>query len=51
MAGEDVLKREADHVALSGIDRWWAGTRLIGHEVWRFDRERQRLVPPAKTSA
>jgi hypothetical protein len=51
MAGEDVLKGEDDHAALSGIDRWWAGTRLLGHNVWRFDRESQRLVPPAKSRA
>ena len=47
MAGEDVLAGEADHVALNGLDRWWAGTRLYGHAVWRFDREAGRLVPPA----
>ena len=45
-AGEAVLIGEADHVALSGLDRWWAGTRLRGRSVWRFDRDAARLVPP-----
>jgi Domain of unknown function (DUF1835) len=45
-AGEAVLAGEADHVVLSGIDRWWAGTRLLGHDVWRYDRDATRLVPP-----
>ncbi len=39
MAGEDVLAGEEDHVELSGLDRWWAGTRLSGRSVWRYDRE------------
>jgi hypothetical protein len=50
-AGEDVLAGADDHVTLSGIDRWWAGTRLAGRAVWRFDREAGRLVPPAISGA
>jgi hypothetical protein len=46
-AGEAVLAGDIDHVRLNGIDRWWAGTRLAGRSVWRFDREDDRLVPPA----
>ena len=46
-AGENVLAGLADHVALNGIDRWWAGTRLYGHAVWRFDADAGLLVPPA----
>ncbi len=46
MAGEDVLAGEDDHVALNGLDRWWAGTRLRGRAVWRFDRDAARLVSP-----
>ena len=45
-AGENVLAGLADHVALNGLDRWWAGTRLFGHAVWRFDAEAGLLVPP-----
>jgi hypothetical protein len=51
MAGEDVLAGEDDHVALSGIDRWWAGTRLQGRSVWRYDRATQRLVAPGGSGA
>ncbi len=50
MAGEDVLAGEDDHVALSGLDRWWAGTRLLGHSVWRFDRDAGVLVPPGQSA-
>jgi hypothetical protein len=46
MAGEDVLAGEEDHVAMSGLDRWWAGTRLLGREVWRYDRGAGKLVAP-----
>ena len=44
--GRAVLAGEADHVALNGLDRWWAGTRLLGHDVWRYDRDEMKLVPP-----
>jgi hypothetical protein len=47
MAGEDVVAGEDDHIAMSGIDRWWAGTRLTGHAVWRYDRGAAALVAPA----
>jgi hypothetical protein len=46
MAGQDVASGEEDHVALSGIDRWWAGTHLEDHAVWRYDRGEGRLVAP-----
>jgi len=47
-AGEKVLAGDNDHVALSGLDRWWAGTRLEGRLVWRYDRAETKLVPPAQ---
>ncbi|HVZ15208.1 MAG TPA: DUF1835 domain-containing protein [Bauldia sp.] len=46
MAGEEVLAGEEDHVELSGLDRWWGGTRLAGRNVWRYDRGARRLLPP-----
>jgi len=49
--GEDVREEDEDHVELSGLDRWWGGTRLIGNAVWRYDREGQRLVAPGKSGA
>ena len=48
MAGEDVLAGEDDHVAMSGLDRWWAGTRHLGREVWRYDRGAAKLVAPGR---
>ena len=47
MAGEDVLSGEDDHVTMSGLDRWWAGTRLSGRQVWRYDRCAGKLVAPS----
>jgi hypothetical protein len=44
--GEDVIANNADHVAINGIDRWWGGTRLLGNDCWRYDREIGALVPP-----
>lgn len=51
MAGEDVVAGEDDHVALSGIDRWWGGTHLAGRDPWRFDPARRRLLPPGSGAA
>ena len=51
MAGEAVLAGEEDHVELSGLDRWWAGTHLTGHSVWRWDRDAASLVPPGASGA
>jgi hypothetical protein len=46
MAGDEVLAGDADHVTMSGLDRWWAGTRLLGRDVWRYDREARLLQAP-----
>jgi hypothetical protein len=46
IAGEQVLSLEEDHVEMSGVDRWWAGTHLAGREVWRYDRATAKLVAP-----
>jgi hypothetical protein len=51
VAGEEVMAGEDDHVALSGIDRWWGGTRLLGRSTWRYDRAARRLVAPVETGA
>ncbi|MCR4282059.1 MAG: hypothetical protein NUV72_03400, partial [Bauldia sp.] len=50
-AGEAVLAGDEDHVALSGIDRWWAGTRLLGRDVWRYDRISRQLLATAPQRA
>jgi hypothetical protein len=51
LAGEEVLAGEDDHVAINGIDRWWAGTHLRGRDVWRYDQEAMALVPPGASGA
>lgn len=50
-AGREVLGLHADRIALNGIDRWWAGTRLAGHVVWRYDLATEALVPPGAPRA
>ena len=43
--GRAVLAGRADAVALRGIDVWWGGAHLAGHDVaWRWDPEAGRVV-------
>jgi hypothetical protein len=41
--GRAVLRGEADHVWLNGIDRWLGGVHLHCDRVWRWDREHGKL--------
>jgi hypothetical protein len=42
-AGRDVLEGRVDRVTLCGIDRWFGGVYLQGHDVtWRWDGTRVR---------
>jgi len=44
-AGDRVLRGEADHVALNGIDRWVGGVHLHGPEaLWRWDEGIETLT-------
>ena len=44
-AGRRVLRGEADHVALSGIDRWVGGVHLRGAESpWRWDEGTESIT-------
>jgi hypothetical protein len=44
-AGDRVLRGEADHVALNGIDRWVGGVHLHGPEArWRWDEGIETLT-------
>jgi Domain of unknown function (DUF1835) len=44
-AGERILRGEADHVALNGVDRWVGGVHLLGREVrWRWDDGVEAIV-------
>jgi hypothetical protein len=45
-AGGRVLRGEADHVALNGIDRWVGGVHLQGPEArWRWDEGTESVTP------
>jgi hypothetical protein len=44
-AGRRVLRGQADHVALNGIDRWVGGVHLHGAAVrWRWDEGTESIV-------
>ena len=43
-AGHRVLARQADRVALLGIDRWLGGTHLTPAATWRWDPATQQLT-------
>ena len=44
-SGVRVLRGEADHAALNGLDRWIGGVHLVGREpAWRFDEGVERVV-------
>ena len=45
--GVNVFSGRADNLATNPIDRWWGGTRLLGHSCWRWDRAASSLIPPA----
>ena len=43
--GRAVLAGQVDRVRTYGIDRWFGGVHLAGHEVpWRWDERAERLV-------
>lgn len=42
--GRAVLRGEADHLRLNGIDRWLGGVHLQGEHVWRWDGENGNLA-------
>jgi hypothetical protein len=50
-AGRDVLEGRADHIGLTGIDRWLGGVHLEGDQAaWRWDRGSGRIVGIKKTA-
>jgi hypothetical protein len=46
-SGHQVLARQADRVALLGIDRWLGGTHLTPAATWRWDPATGQLTGPA----
>jgi hypothetical protein len=43
-AGKAVVRGEADHIDLNGIDKWLGGAQLTSHRHWRWDEDGERLV-------
>lgn len=44
--GHKIIAGEIDFVETQGVDRWWGGTRLMGHTSWRWDKQTRVLIPP-----
>jgi hypothetical protein len=44
--GEAVLAGLDDYARHNQIDRWWGGTHLTNDNLWRWDAENRRLIPP-----
>jgi hypothetical protein len=42
--GEKVVKGQADHITLNGIDRWVGGVHLSGRNLWRWDESTRTLI-------
>ena len=49
--GRAVVAGDVDHARLNGTDRWWAGTRLKGRTIWRYDRDLKALISPQASAA
>lgn len=46
--GEAVLSAAADRAEHLPVDRWFGGTHLTGGNLWRWDRDEERLVEPSR---
>ncbi|OYX14303.1 MAG: hypothetical protein B7Z15_04390 [Rhizobiales bacterium 32-66-8] len=44
--GRAALKGGFDHACANGVDRWLGGTHIQAGSMWRYDRDRQRLIDP-----
>lgn len=44
--GRAILDGRPDGLAERGIDRWWGGTHMTGHDSWRWDGSARTLIPP-----
>lgn len=44
--GHKINAGEIDFIETCGVDRWWGGTRLIGHTSWRWEKHTRALIPP-----
>lgn len=44
--GHKINVGEIDFIETCGVDRWWGGTRLIGHNSWRWEKRTRALTSP-----
>ena len=44
--GMALLEGKDDFARHNPVHRWWGGTLLTNDNLWRWDAQRQRLVPP-----
>jgi hypothetical protein len=44
--GDDLLARTEDFSRHNPIHRWWGGTELSNHRLWRWDPNRALLIAP-----
>ena len=44
--GHDVLEGRADRSQHCRMDMWLGGTHVTNENLWRWDRERETLIPP-----
>ena len=45
--GRALLAGKDDFARHNPVHRWWGGTLLTNDNLWRWDAQRQRLVPPS----
>ncbi len=45
-AGDGALQGEFDHALSNGLDRWFGGTHMTPDNLWRWDRDEERLIGP-----
>jgi hypothetical protein len=44
--GEKILARRADFSRHNQVHRWWGGTELTSHRLWRWDAANRFLIAP-----
>ena len=49
-AGEGALAGEFDHALSNGLHRWFGGTHVTPDNIWRWDRDEERLIGPDEAS-
>lgn len=42
--GKEILKGKKDFIKTNGIDKWLGGVHISKNNIWRWDRDKKRLV-------